>query len=46
VKPVEPPAVTTAFGKNHLGDYTDALPTARGFQDSGATCITSTRCSS
>jgi arylsulfatase len=24
---------TGAFGKNHLGDHTDALPTAHGFQE-------------
>jgi arylsulfatase A-like enzyme len=24
---------TGEFGKNHLGDHTDALPTAHGFQE-------------
>ena len=24
---------TGQFGKNHLGDHTDALPTAHGFQE-------------
>jgi arylsulfatase len=24
---------TAEFGKNHLGDHTDALPTAHGFQE-------------
>ena len=24
---------TGEFGKNHLGDYTDALPTAHGFNE-------------
>ena len=35
---------TGEFGKNHLGDNPDALPTAHGFQGSGATSITWTRC--
>ncbi len=36
---------TGEFGKNHLGDHTDALPTAHGFQkSSGATFITSMQC--
>ena len=36
---------TGEFGKNHLGDHTEALPTAHGFRNSGATSITSMRCS-
>lgn len=31
---------TGEFGKNHLGDKTDSLPTAHGFQEFWATCIT------
>jgi len=29
---------TGEFGKNHLGDHTDALPTAHGFQEYCARC--------
>ena len=35
---------TGEFGKNHLGDHADSLPTAHGFQDTGAICITSMPC--
>ena len=35
--------VTAQFGKNHLGDRNEFLPTSHGFDESGsATCITST----
>ena len=36
---------TGEFGKNHLGDHTEALPTADGFQEYRGTCTTWTRCS-
>ena len=36
---------TGEFGKNHLGDHTEALPTAHGSRSSGATSTISTRCS-
>ena len=35
---------TGEFGKNHLGDHTDALPTAHGFHEFWGISITSTRC--
>ena len=35
---------TGEFGKNHLGDHTQALPTAHGFQEFWAICITWMRC--
>ena len=35
---------TGEFGKNHLGDHTDALPTATASRSSGATCTTWTPC--
>jgi arylsulfatase len=35
---------TGEFGKNHLGDHTEGLPTAHGFQEFGVTCTTSTPC--
>ena len=33
---------TGQFGKNHLGDRDEHLPTMHGFDESSATCITST----
>jgi arylsulfatase A-like enzyme len=36
---------TGEFGKNHLGDHTDALPTAHGFRNIGATSIIWMQCS-
>ena len=35
---------TGEFGKNHLGDHTDALPTAHGFQEFWGYLYTWTRC--
>ena len=35
---------TGEFGKNHLGDHTDALRRRTAFRNFGATFITSTRC--
>jgi arylsulfatase len=34
--------VSGQFGKNHLGDRDEFLPTAHGFDEFSATCITST----
>ncbi len=34
---------TGQFGKNHLGDLNEYLPTVHGFDSSSATCTTSTR---
>jgi arylsulfatase A-like enzyme len=35
---------TGEFGKNHLGDHVEALPTAHGSRSSGAISTISTRC--
>jgi len=41
----DPGYTTGEFGKNHLGDHTESLPTANGFQNIGVTCTTLMPCS-
>ena len=41
---LDPGYNTGEFGKNHLGDHTDALPTAHGFQEFWGYLTTSTPC--